>query len=681
MNTPSLLLSTCFFICGLTPASVYSQAFSLTNVAGGSQGSANGADGNAQFNYPTGVAVDGSGNLYAADQRNNLIRKITPLGTDWIVTTVAGGGSGNLDGTNSGAQFFGPTGMAVDATGNLYVADQYNSVIRRISMSGTNAIVTTISGTAGVLGHQNGTNGAASFTNPAGIAVDGNGNLIVADEVDNAIRKITPVGTNWIATTLAGGSGGSADGVNGSAQFSGPVGVAVDAGGRVFVADQFNNTVRVLTPLGTNWVVTTIVGNTIAGRADGLGTNALLDGPLGVAVDGNENVYVTDGVNNAVRKLTPLGTNWAAGTNWMVSTIAGGSAGTNNGTGTNASFNVPFGVATDAFGDIFVADSQNNSIRVGAAAGSPSPTGAVQVPITPAGAVSAGAGWRLDGGSLQTSGATLSTLVLGNHTITFTTATGYTTPAAEAVVVTARQTAVATGNYPTAVPNAGSLEVIITPADAASAGALWQADNHPQQTNGGIVAGLTVGTHTLSFSAIPGWTTAASRAITITNGQTTLAYGNYILQVGSLQVTILPAAVVTSGAKWRVDGGSFQAGGATMPGLTPGSHTISFNTVLGWSTPTSQTVSITNLLASGVTVSYVQLVSQPPTLAGPTAGAGALHFTLNGTVGSNYVIQASTNLTVWTSIATNIMPATGLAPFTDSNLASFGGRFYRAVRQ
>ena len=673
-----MLLAGCLLATGTIVPSLHSQDFTFTTIAGGSQGSADGLNSTAQFYNPTGVAVDGAGNVYVADQDNNLIREISPSGANWIVTTLAGGTQGSLDGTNNSAQFSGPTGIAVDKSGNLFVADQYNSTIRLITVSGTNWVVSTIAGTAGMSGNLNGANGGARFSNPTGVAVDGAGNIFVADEADNAIRKITPVGTDWIVTTVAGGTQGNLDGTNTSAQFFGPSGVAVDTGGRLFVADQFNNTIRLITPAGTNWVVTTIAGQSVSGRANGLGANAEFDAPLGVAVDTNDNVYVADLFNNAIRELVP------SETDWMVSTIGGGSQGANNGTGANASFDLPLGVAADAYGDVFVADSQNDAIRLGISSASLPPTGALEVMIILAGNSSARAEWQLDGGPLHTNKAVVSGLVPGNHTINFSKVAGFTTPAGQMVPVTARQTTLVTGNYPVAIPNAGSLQVMISPSASVNAGAQWRVGSGAWQTNGGIVADLSVTSHTLSFNSISGWTTPPSQTVSITNSQTTLATGSYVLQTGSLQVTILPSAVITAGAKWRVDGGTFQAGGTTLSGLLPGSHTIDFNTVLGWTTPASQVVAVTYTLTTSATATYTQegsspVTIHPPQLAATMVAGGRFQFVLTGSVQSNYVIQTSSDLAGWTSISTNTIPAGGAVTITDSNMTGQIQRFYRAA--
>ena len=213
------------------------------------------------------MAVDGSGNVYVADTDNNTIRKITPAG---VVTTLAGtaGVPGSADGTGSAAQFNYPGGVAVDGSGNVYVADIDNNTIRKITPAG---VVTTLAGTAGVHGSADGTGSAAQFYDPHGVAVDGSGNVYVADTDNNTIRKITPAG---VVTTLAGTAGvyGSADGTGSAAQFNYPAGVAVDGSGNVYVADTYNDTIRQITPAG---VVTTLAGTAgMPGSADGTGSAA-----------------------------------------------------------------------------------------------------------------------------------------------------------------------------------------------------------------------------------------------------------------------------------------------------------------------------------------------------------------------------------------------------------------------
>lgn len=250
----------------------------------------------ASFNSPSDVAADAQGNLYVADTRNNAIRKIAPDGT---VTILAGDGSyAYADGPGATASFAGPTGVAADGNGNVYVADADNGLIRKIAPDGT---VSTLAGTPGLFGLVDGAGNAAQFDNPSDVAVDATGNVYVADRNNNAIRKIAPDGTT---TTLAGGSGmGYADGPGATAQFADPSGVAVDGIGNVYVAEQLNQRVRKVAPDGT---VSTLSGTGDPGTDDGPGATATFEYPASVDVDGSGNVYVAQ--YDRVRRIAPDGT-------------------------------------------------------------------------------------------------------------------------------------------------------------------------------------------------------------------------------------------------------------------------------------------------------------------------------------------------------------------------------------
>jgi sugar lactone lactonase YvrE len=333
--------------------------FGLELLAGslGGPGNADGTGGAAAFDLPTSVAVDGAGNVYVADARNDTIRKITPAG---VVTTLAGvaGQIGSADGVGASARLGDPDGVAVDAAGNVYVADTFNCSIRKITPDGA---VTTLAGRPGVFGSADGTGAAAQFNLPEGVAVGADGNIYVADTQNFSIRKITADG---VVTTLAGSSGlaGSADGTGAAAQFANPTSVAVDGDGNVYVADADNDTIRKITPAG---VVTTLAGSAgQIGDDDGTGAAARFNSPEGVAVDGAGNVYVADGFNGTIRKITPAG---------VVTTIAGtaGRDGSADGTGVVVRFSVVSGVAVDGTGTLYVADQFNETIRKIA------PTGAV----------------------------------------------------------------------------------------------------------------------------------------------------------------------------------------------------------------------------------------------------------------------------------------------------------------
>jgi sugar lactone lactonase YvrE len=277
----------------ITPSGVVS---TLAGSAGRT-GSSDGTGGAARFDDPWGVAVDSAGNVYVADTYNDEIRKITPSG---VVSTLAGsaGQTGSSDGTGGAARFDYPTGVAVDSAGNVYVADLDNNEIRKISPSG---VVTTLAGSAGQYGSSDGTGSAARFHRTRAVAVDGAGNVYVADQNNDEIRKITPSG---VVSTLAGSAGqtGSSDGTGSAARFDVPTGVAVDSAGNVYVADEGNDEIRKITPSG---VVSTLAGSAgKTGSSDGPGSAARFDLPAGVALDSAGNLYVADQSNDEIREIS-----------------------------------------------------------------------------------------------------------------------------------------------------------------------------------------------------------------------------------------------------------------------------------------------------------------------------------------------------------------------------------------
>jgi streptogramin lyase len=321
--------------------------YSDTTIIAGSDSAdfANGTGTAARFNHPFGMAFDPAGNLYIADQGNSVIREMTP---GLIVSTFAGTPDvpGSANGADTLASFYKPFSVAVDGSNNVYVADAGNNVIRKITPDGT---VSTFAGT-GIAGSADGTD-TATFNSPMGVAVDQSGNVYVADYGNDIIRKITPAGA---VSTIAGkvGVSGAADGADTAARFNLPEGIAVDASGNVYVADNSNNEIRKITSSG---VVSTLAGKGSAGKANGNGTSASFNSPFGLAVDASGNIYVADSGNNLIRKITPGG---------AVTTFAGsGSKGAGDATGTQATFNTPAGIAIDASGNVYVSDENNNIIR------------------------------------------------------------------------------------------------------------------------------------------------------------------------------------------------------------------------------------------------------------------------------------------------------------------------------
>jgi uncharacterized protein (TIGR03437 family) len=311
-----------------------------------------GAATSAQLNSPQAVAVDSSGNYYVADAGNNVVRKVSATG---VITTVAGNGtagSGGDGGAATGAQLSGPQGVALDAAGNLYISDTGNSRVREVS-GGT---IATVAGgsTAGYAGDGNAAT-SAQLSSPVGLAFDAKGNLYIADTDNSVVRKVS----GGIISTVAGngrqgyaGDGGAAR----SAQLSYPQGVAVDAAGNLYITDTLNYVIRRVTPAGN---ISTVAGTGVGGYSGdgGAASKAQLSYPTGIAVDSGGDVFFAD-AGAAVRKILSNGT---------IVTIAGNGAIGYSGDGglaTKASLHRPAGIAVDARGDVYVADSANNAVRL-----------------------------------------------------------------------------------------------------------------------------------------------------------------------------------------------------------------------------------------------------------------------------------------------------------------------------
>lgn len=378
------------------------QVYAFSRLAGPPGGN-DGAGAAARFNRPWGAAVDSTGNVYVADNSNHTIRKITPAG---VVSTLAGspGKVGSMDGTGADARFRYPEGVAVDQAGTVYVADSGNRTIRRITSAG---IVTTLAGSAGEIGGVDGSGAAARFYRPHDVAVDQGGNVYVTDsgtgetgvlETGSTLRKITPDG---VVTTLAGtpARSGSADGTESAAEFHRPFGLAVDGVGNVFVADTYNSIIRKVTPAGVVTTYAGVAGQT--GSADGVGAAARFNYPAGIAVDSAGNVYVSDTGNGTIRKITSAAVVTTLGPPDRLTDVRGIAVDGNGHVyfvdtgedtigkiaadgavtlfaGAAGRFGFPSGVAVDHGGNVYVADVENHAIRR----------------ITPTGEVSTFAGFR-----------------------------------------------------------------------------------------------------------------------------------------------------------------------------------------------------------------------------------------------------------------------------------------------
>lgn len=249
---------------------------------------------------PQGIAADVSGNIYVADMRAHVIRKTTASG---ITVILAGspGAAGFKDGVGAGARFNAPAGVAIDLEGYVYVADTDNHLIRRITPAG---IVTTLAGQAGVPGSDDGSCSAAAFSSPNGVAVDQEGNVYVADMANSTIRKIT---RECEVSTLAGVAGvaGNDDGLGREASFRFPQDLATDRAGNVYVSDVNSHTIRKIAPNG--WVSTLAGKSNVPGSRDGPAPEATFNFPRGITVDRANNIFVVDSNNYAIRKITPDG--------------------------------------------------------------------------------------------------------------------------------------------------------------------------------------------------------------------------------------------------------------------------------------------------------------------------------------------------------------------------------------
>ena len=336
----------------------------ITTVAGNGSSGYSGDGGpatSAGLSGPTGVSVDSSGNLFIADRENQVIRRVAPTGT---ITTVVGlgpdfGGFSGDGGPATSAKLRSPTGVAVDASGNLLIADYGNSVVRKVD---TNSVISTLAGICFETFPQPGYTGdggaAASATlyHPAAVAVDTHGNLFIADSFIHVIRQVD---ANGNISTVAGngvqgysGDGGAAT----SATLNGPVGLALSSQGHIYIAEPYNSVIRRVNPSG---VITTFAGNGSATKSgdSGASTHATLSGANGVALDPTGNLFISDTYNHSIR---------SAKTSGIISTIAGtGTQGYSGdgGPATSATLNGPAGIATDASGNLFIADAYNHAIR------------------------------------------------------------------------------------------------------------------------------------------------------------------------------------------------------------------------------------------------------------------------------------------------------------------------------
>jgi hypothetical protein len=459
-----------------------------------------GSPSTSYFNYPSGVALDTSGDLYIADFSNNCIRKVTPSGT---ITTAFGstsGSSGSTNGSGTSSLFYEPNAIASDGNNNFYVADTGNNSIRKIVLS--TGQVTTLA--------------SSGFSSPEGVAADGSGNVYVADTNNHVIKKITSSGTVSILAGLSG-TAGYVNGTGTSAEFNTPTSVATDSSGNVYVADSGNSVIRKCTSAG---VVTTYAGQAgVAGYADGPSSSALFNSPFGVATDNSGNVYVADCTIPTSSTTTNFGTfpptttttySTVSGNNLLrriassgaVSTLAGqvGVSGTTDGAGTAAQFYSPQAIAVSSGGVYYVADTFNQTIREGGIVPIilTSPIGQIVTvgqsatfSVTASGSGPFSYQW-LKGGS-KISGASNSTYTLssvavgdaGNYSVTVTNAFGSVTSSTATLIPVTSQPVAQT---------ASSGQSVTFSVSVAGTGSF----NYQWLFNGVTIAGATASSYTIS---------------------------------------------------------------------------------------------------------------------------------------------------------------------------------------
>jgi len=579
--------STSGTIIGSDPRTYYTLAGSPTN-----SGSLDGIGNAALFSRLWGVAVDKTGNIFVADTFNELIRKVSPLG---VVTTIAGqtGVSGYADGQGTNATFYQPVAIAVDSSDNLYVADFFTSIIRKIT---TNGVVSTLAGLANNNGSVDANGSSARFYFPAGVAVDTNGNVYVSDSVNETIRKITP---NGDVSTLAGlaRNYGTADGTGSSARFHNPSGMAVDNSGNVFVADEASATVRKITSGG---VVTTLAGYPgSAGTADGTGNAARFQYLNDVAVDTNGNVYVADAGNHAIRKITSSG---------VVTTLAGqsGNPGSADGIGSIARFDNPGAIAVDSSGNLYIGDTLNYTIR-----------------------------------------ATQPLTTKVNQSIAFPTIPEHSA-----------------GDNPFTITATASSGLPVY-FDVISGPAVLDTNNNLTLLGGGIVT-------------VAAWQPGDSN------------YNPAQLVQQSFNVTKVPQTITFGSlSQQKVGDAPFPLTATTDSGL-PVTYSASGPAVLSGNIIAltgSGTVTITASQSGNNTYGGASNVVQSLVVLGPFNSIGSPQYATSGfeldfygIVGSNYVYQASSNLLNWTTLL-NFNCTNSIMNFQDTSATGYARRFYRIKPQ
>ena len=599
----------------------------VTTLAGLARnfGSTNASGGAARFNTPQGAVFDTSGNLFIADTGNNLIRKVTSAG---VVTTFAGQtGAGFTNATGTAAQFRSPAGLVIDASNNIYVADSGNHAIRMITSAG---VVTTVAGT-GSTGVADGTGTAASFNSPQDVTLDSTGNLWVADTSNHTIRRITSGG---VVNTVAGtaGSSGTTNATGTAARFNNPSGLGFDTSGNLYIADRGNHSIRMMTP---SFAVSTYAGlSGTLGNADGALNTARFWNPYRLLLDSSGYLYVSDTNNHTIRKISPAG---------QVSTLGGAPAfgSSQDGLGAQAWFSSPREMAIKSNGQVYLTDSNNNRIAVGTP----------QAPIATGTAT-----------FVSTTSATINAMVSPNGTpataqLDYGTSTSYGT------------------TIPlTLTPNDDvSLHSIATPLTGLTAATTY----HYRITSTNSIGATTSGDALLTTLNAPEIAVEQPAGTGLGNGSSTIAFGSAIAGSPGMTNTFTVRSIgvgALGGISVNVDGtnaSDFSVNSTTLPATLPSGASATFNVAF---TPSglgtrSATVHISSSdpgkPSFDVTLAGTGLAFTAMWNAASDVPLSASSFTALGTVSLtlNFAPPNGTNLTVVNNTGTS--PISG----TFSNLA------------
>ena len=652
-----------------------------------------GAATSAEINFARHVAIDIGGNLYIADTYNNRVRKVTPGG---VITTVAGNGTLGYSGDGgaaTSAELALPWGLAIDAIGDLYIADYGNMRVRMVTPGG---IISTVAGngTGGFSG-DGGPATSAELLYPNGVAVDSSGNLYIADYQNQRIRKVTAAG---IISTIAGdgtagysGDGGAAT----SAELNFPTRVAVDSSGNVYIADLLNNRVREVTPGG---IISTVAGNGTAGYSGdgGPATSAEVNYTFDVAVDSNANLYIADDGNLRIRKVTPAG---------IISTVAGDGTQGYSGDGgpaTSAELNSPNGVAPDSSGNLYIADYVNQRIRkvtyapltpqtftpsFSPAAGTYTSAQAVSISDATAGA----AIYFTTNGSTPTTSSTLYTgpvTVSSSETIeAIAVASGYTNSAV-ATAAYIINTSLPTAATPTLSPGTGTYTAAqtVTISDTtAGATIYYTTDGTPPTASSSLYSGAITVSSTETIEAIATAGGDANSAIATATYTINISTGGSVTVITNANgnITSIPPADSSASATFSYNNANRLA---SVTG-SPLAATFAYD----WEgqrlskTDNGETPSIYSyaqggtLIAEndgGTTTDYIYADGRPIAILQPgaTPAANQVNYVIADHLGTPQVVSNSGGTPVW---STTYQPfgTTGLINASISQNLRFPGQY------